>query len=84
MAKGYSSEVDLWACGVCLYSMLSGVQAFVGTSKEAIYDNIVNKQVGCANGEGSGPGVLDQSRSCYGIYMYIYEGPPVHLYKRII
>lgn len=44
LGKEYSSEVDIWAIGIISHVLLVGSPPFWGTSKEAIFDAIVNKK----------------------------------------
>ena len=36
--RGYGPEVDAWACGVCLYNILSGAMPFPGRTSSAVFD----------------------------------------------
>eukprot|EP00951_Prasinocladus_malaysianus_P024309 scaffold209578_cov49-Prasinocladus_malaysianus.AAC.2 len=37
---GYGPEVDVWACGVCLYIMLSGFPPFEGSDMLEVMTNV--------------------------------------------
>lgn len=43
--EGYGPEVDLWACGVVLYIMLSGKFPFAGKSIRDYFEQVIHRQV---------------------------------------
>lgn len=43
--KGHGVGVDIWACGVLLFEMISGKTPFVGISEDTLFENITKLNV---------------------------------------
>lgn len=43
--RGYGFEADVWSAGVLLFSMLSGLSAFEGTSDEQVCWSVLNQEI---------------------------------------
>lgn len=45
LKESYNEKVDVWACGIIFFMMLSGQPPFVGKSDEEIFTNILSQDV---------------------------------------